>query len=295
MRRIIVFLILTSVVFLLGCSQQLGKPEIREIKNRWGMITDEYTEILTDIVVYNPNPIPIPLKDVQTEVYLNDVKVGVGNALQSEIKASSESTIVISTKIDNDKIPEWWVSHVKNGERSTLTVKGYLVFDLKITEFRFEMPPMVNEIKTDFLKGLSLGSEEFSVGIYKLKVESVKSQWGKVTNDYTEIITTAKVKNENAIPIVITKMKYVIKANGIVIGEGYENETTVIPPKSTADVKFVTRIKNEKIRDWWISHLKNGEKTVMDVLVKPYVEIAGKTYEFDLFKLKYEFKTQLLG
>ncbi len=92
MKRLVVILALALI--LLGCTQSLGKPKIEKIVNRWGNVTEDYTEIVTEITVYNPNPIPIPIKDVLTEVYLNGMKVGEGKSLQSEIKPSSESKII---------------------------------------------------------------------------------------------------------------------------------------------------------------------------------------------------------
>ena len=105
-------ILLVSVLFM-GCAQEgkptIGKPEVREISHEWGKVTTSTTEIITKIVVYNPNPVPIPLKDVLTEIYMNNVKMGEGSALKAEIKASSESTIFVSTKLENGRIPEWWV------------------------------------------------------------------------------------------------------------------------------------------------------------------------------------------
>ncbi len=93
----------------MGCAQEgkqtVGKPEIREISHEWGKITISTTEIITKVVVYNPNPIPLPLKDVLTEIYMNNVKMGKGSALRADIKANSESTVVISTELENGRIP----------------------------------------------------------------------------------------------------------------------------------------------------------------------------------------------
>ncbi|ADB57554.1 LEA type 2 family protein [Archaeoglobus profundus] len=293
MKRLVVILVL-ALIFL-GCSQSLGKPKIEKIVNRWGNVTEDYTEIVTEITVYNPNPIPIPIKDVLTEVYLNGIKVGEGKSLQSEIKPSSESKIVISTKIDNDYIPKWWVSHIKNRETSVLDVKGYLVFDLKITTFKFELPGIHSEFKTDFLGELSSSSQSFRLGIYSVEIESVKAHWGKVDDNVTEIIAVAKVRNDNLIPLLFTRMHYVIKANGIVIGEGYSNVSTVISPKSTAEVPMVLTIETPKLKDWWVNHIRNGERTKLEVLIDPFVEIGGKKFEFSLAKMETTIQTKLLG
>jgi LEA14-like dessication related protein len=87
-------------------------------------------------LVYNPNPVPIPIKKIQVDVYMNGIKMGEGkNIGRQSSKPNGDTTIKLSTKIDNTKIPEWWVSHLKNGEITEFSLKGKIVFDLKITEF----------------------------------------------------------------------------------------------------------------------------------------------------------------
>jgi len=248
--KVLVATILISV-FLLGCAQEgkptIGKPEIKGISHEWGKITTSTTEIITKIKVYNPNLVPLPLKDILTEVYMNDIKMGEGSALKAEIKASSESTIVISTKLENGRIPEWWVSHIKNGEKSTMSVKGYLVFDLKITEFKYPIE-LSNPIETDILSGLSSDTpQKINVGPITLTIKSIKSYWGEVNEDYTEIITLATIYNDNLIPVPITKFHYLVEMNGIKIAEGSSDVATVIQPKSEATLTFVTKLDNKML------------------------------------------------
>ena len=295
---ILVATILISALFL-GCAQEraptIGKPEIREIKHEWGEITLSTTEIITKVRVYNPNPIPLPLKDIMTEVYMNDIKMGEGSALKAEIKANSESTIVISTKLENGRIPEWWVSHVKNNEKSKMTVKGYLVFDLKVTEFKYPIE-LSNPIETNILDGLSSDEpEEVGVGPIKLTIESKKTYWGDVNEEYTEMITLAKIRNDNLIPIPITKFYYSVEMNGIKLAEGVNNVRTVIEPKSDVTLTLVTKLDNKMLDEWWISHIKNGERTKVKITIQPFVEIAGKEFKFTLAEKESEFTTNLLG
>ncbi len=176
-----------------------------------------------------------------------------------------------------------------------LDVKGYLVFDLKITTFKFELPGIHNEFKTDFLEGLSSPSQSFRLSAYNVVVESMNAHWGRVDDKVTEIVAIAKVRNDNLVPLLFTKMHYEIKANGIVIGEGYTNVSTVIPPKSTAEVPIVLTIKTPKLKDWWITHIRNGEKTNIEVFIDSFVEIGGKKFEFSLTKMETTIQTQLLG
>lgn len=292
---ILIVVLISSL--LLGCSGEfgLGEPEVKEISYEWGEITKSTSEIITKIKVYNPNPVPLPLKDVRTEVYLNSIKIGEGSSLNAEIRPSSESTIVLSTKLENSKIPEWWVSHIKNGEKSTMEVTGYLIFDLKITEFKFPFR-LSNSIETDMLSGLiSSVPEKIDAGPITLTVKSVKSHWGNVDEDYTEIITAATIRNDNMIPVTLTKFSYLVEMNGIRVGEGSDNLKTVIQPKSEKTITFVTRIENSKLNAWWISHVTNGERTKVRTVFQPQIEVGGVKFWFNMIYTEYEFTTNLLG
>ena len=286
-------------LLLIGCAQEgkptIGKPEVREISHEWGKVASSTSEIITKVVVYNPNPIPLPLKDVLTEIYMNNVKMGEGSALKADIKASSESTIVISTKLENGRIPEWWVSHIRNGEKSVMNLKGYLVFDLKVTEFKYPIE-LSNAIETDILAGLSSNvPQKIGVGPITLTVKSTKSYWGDVNEDHTEIITMATIYNDNLVPVPITKIQYLVEMNDIRLAEGLSDVATIIQPKSEATLTFVTKLDNRMLDEWWVSHIKNGEKTKVKIVLQPVIEIAGKEFRFTLAEKESVFVTNLLG
>jgi LEA14-like dessication related protein len=273
----------------------VGKPEIREISYSWGKVTEDTTEILVKIKVYNPNPFPIPLKDVEMDVYMNGIKMGEGHAIKAGIEAKSESTIVIAIDLDNNKIPEWWVSHIRNGEKTMVDIKGNLVFDLKVFDFKYPIE-FSNPIETDILSTLSTDKPKtISIDSTEITIRSISTHWGNVDSRYTEIITIADIYNGNPYPIPVTKFSYLIKMNGIKVGEGGEDLNAIIQPKSDAKITLITKIENDKLKEWWVSHIRNGERTEVEVLLKPIVEIAGKKIEFTLTKQTFEFKTGFLS
>jgi len=147
-------------------------------------------------------------------------------------------------------------------------MKGYLIFDLKVTEFRYPIE-LSNAMETDILSGLSSNvPKEIVVGPVSLTIRSTKSYWGDVSEDYTEIITMATIYNENLIPVPITKIHYLVEMNNIRLSEGSSNVATVIQPKSEAT--FVTRLDNRMLDECWVSHIKNGERTKVKIALPGY-------------------------
>ncbi len=291
MKRTIYFLalltLLLSCASLSGCMHQVefGKPEIRDISYEWGEVTKSTTEIITKVKVYNPNPFPLPLKTVLSEVYMGDIKMGEGAALKANIKANSESTIVISTKLDNSNIPQWWVSHIRNNEKSTIKVIASLVFDLKVTDFNYPLE-FSNPIETNILAGLNPKSlKSLKLAPVTLTM-SIESHWGDISEDYTEIITAASIYNDSLYPIPVPKLDCVIQMNEIEIAEGSINGSTTIAPKSETMLTFTTKLDNKMLDDWWVSHIRRGERTEGVGIIK----YSG----FTLFEQEFEFNTNLL-
>ena len=276
------------LIFICGCIGKIGigKPVVEGISNELGEVSREDTEVITKIRVYNPNPFPLPLKDVLTEIHVNGRKIGEGSALKSEIKPSSESLIVVSTKIYNRKIPEWWIEHIKNGEKSRVEFRGHLVFDLKITEFRFPIERS-GEIKTDVLKVLRTKGKTGPV-----RVGSTKPSWGEVNSNYSEILIETVVENENKYSIKITRFYSLVEMNGIRLSDEWQDVEYFLEPKSKKKLDFKIRLNNSRIVDWWVSHVKNGGKTNVKIELKAFLDVGGREVELDLLEKESSFIAQ---
>ncbi|MGC9307907.1 MAG: hypothetical protein ACP5FL_03925, partial [Thermoplasmatota archaeon] len=72
------------------------------------------------------------------------------------VKARSDKTIVTDMVLDNGMLDEWWVSHVRNGERTTFTatigaevqIEGQGLFDVELAEAE-------TTVTSDVLAGLA--------------------------------------------------------------------------------------------------------------------------------------------
>lgn len=295
MKKKYIVTLLISVILLVGCAKsKLGEPEIKSVSHNWGEITDKTTEIVTSIVVYNPNPVPVPIKSIQVEVYMNGIKMGEGkNIGPAELKPSGDTIIKLSTKIDNTKIPEWWVSHLKNGEITEFSLKGNIVFDLKVIEFSWPFEQN-DEFHTDILSEMKFDNLPLDIGPIQLYA-SMFSRWGSITDEKTEIVHEITFHNPNVFPIPVTRMDYEIWMNNIKIGKGTTNNPAWLAPKSDTKLVFKTEIDNTKLDDWWLTHLQRGEKSTVRTEIMPVIEVMGQKFRFTLLKAEDEITTNLLG
>ncbi len=301
MRRTILIGIILIVVILLGGAAYLlfptGKPEIPVIKsitNSWGDITADSSEIKTDILVDNPNAFPIPIKGVEYQIFMNDVRMGSGHSVgEASIPAKSEHTITILSKLDNNKIPEWWVTHISAGENSDAKISGNIMFDLKLTEYKYPIEQTISAVRTNILGGKrSYQVDETSM---EPQVRSIENSWDEVSDDFTEIRTKMIIYNPQLVPIYIERIKYEIYMNEIKMGSGLSEETTLLKPRSDAEISFDTKLENGKLDDWWVTHLKNGERTSLEIKSELVYTVAEKEFTIELPAQKETMVTYILG
>jgi len=127
----------------------LGVPSVAAVDNTFGDVTNETTEVRTDLVVSNPNPVGIGLDGVSVNytVSMNDIEMAQGGREGVRLGAGN-ATIPLETDLRNDAIPSWWVSHVRGGERTTVGIDATVTSDLLGRSAAFSRS---REITTDLL------------------------------------------------------------------------------------------------------------------------------------------------
>jgi LEA14-like dessication related protein len=83
--------------------------------------------------------------------------------------------------------------------------------------------------------------------------------WGNVTDERTEIITTLWVANPNFIGLSSNNLRatYQIELNGVDIAEGEKDGIAIQPGNNT--IQLSTYIINDRIPDWWVKYVENNE------------------------------------
>ena len=135
---------------------------------------------------------------------MNDVRLGSGHSVgEASLPPHGEHTITLSTELKNDKIPQWWVTHIRRGENTDIKIKGNIVFDLKLAEYRYPIERTLSGVRTNILGD----KKSYHVDDTSLEpqVRSIENSWGRVTAGHTEIRTKMVVYNPQ--PIYIERMR----------------------------------------------------------------------------------------
>ena len=314
---VIVVLLMGIVLPNTGCPAveeriEMMKPEIRSITHQWGEVTSATTEVITTINVYNPNPISLPVKKVACDIIMNGIKMGHAETVDLHIEREAEFPIIISTKIDNGKIPDFWVSHLKREEKSEITLDARIIFDLIVIDFTFPYQ-LKRPIETNLLAGLSkvgpivieekvkpfIGPE---VTVFKIVLKSLSGSWGDVTLEKTDLNLTGIIYNDNPYPLVVPKIVYHVDKNGIPLASGETETHYYLAPNSENTIATSVSLETGLMDKWFVSHVRQGERSTFNIVVSLVVELPQEiaqqlgqhTLTIDVWEDSYEFETDIL-
>ena len=237
----------------------LGVPSVAAVDNTFGNVTDETTEVKTDLVVSNPNPIGVGLDGVSANytVSMNDIEMARGGRDGISV-GTGNSTVPLETDLRNDAIPSWWVSHVRNDERTTVDIDANVTSGLLGRSVEFSQG---REVTTDLLGAFNseetrpVNADSALTDDPILYVNETRGAWGSVTEAETPIDMAFTVYNPNLEPYVVTEIGYDITMNGVEMASGQTEEGYVIPSRGTETIEFTTALRNARLDEWWVTHL----------------------------------------
>lgn len=286
---VLALVVLVAVAFAAGV---FGVPSVEEVDNEFGDVNQSTTEIETDVVVSNPNPVgtdPLGVS-IGYSVRMNEVTVADGQKSGLGV-GSGTSTVDLTTMLDNEKIPEWWESHIRNGERTELTIDATVSSSTLLGQ-SITVSPSPETIETDVLSAVNT-EEERPIDVPPtpanpdLVITETRAEWGTVENGSTPIEMQFDVLNPRGdgptgqVPYVVTKLDYVVTMNGITVGEGSTQTEQVIRVGETETLETAAAIRTEKLDEWWVSHLRNDQQTTLVIEFRPTVQledpVSGET------------------
>ncbi|MBX0298128.1 LEA type 2 family protein [Haloarcula nitratireducens] len=278
----------------------LGTPSVVGVDNRFGTVTDETTTIETDLIVNNPNPIGVQLggTTVNYTVSMNDISMASGSKDGLAVTRGNTS-LDFTTQMQNTKIPAWWVSHIRNGERTQLEIDARVHSSLVGQSATI---PHSQEINTDIISQFNstetrpVNANQPVVSDPVLYINRTSASWGETAEAETPINMQFTMYNPKTTPYTVTEIGYDITMNDISVGEGTTDDPHVIPGQSQETITATTTIQNEKLDEWWVSHLKNEQITQLQIDFYARIELpTGNTIRVPLDGLTYtkEIKTDI--
>lgn len=300
------FVALIAVLFVLGI---IGLPDAGLEDNRWGDVENQDVDVITEVTLNNPNPFGFGGNaDVTYDVDLQGVRLAEGEDNGIDI-GSGTNSLNFTTTLFAENLPPWWSSHLNNGEVSQLEADA--TADVSLGPLSGSPGTTVErQVETDIEGALNESSDEFE-GEYSLtgsglqvepsiEVEDATTEWGEVTEEQTEIVTTMTIRNDNPFPIPTPAFAGGVETNGeslvdwqagevrVLDGEGNEvlGEEALIPPNEAEERTFVADMNNENVSVWFPTHVDSEqpagepgvEFTDMVITAQLAVEINGERF-----------------
>nr|WP_255457579.1 LEA type 2 family protein [Halorussus sp. JP-T4] len=264
-------------------------PTVASVERDWSA-TDAGTRFSNTVVVDNPNGANSTLSDVALDaeyrVALNDVTL-VEDGTEATL-APGRTELEFGGNVGDRTIKRWWVSHVENGERTALTTESRAVADLGFARLPVGLPAENRTFETDMLGGFASGDEAVTVrGRTVARLHDVNATWGDATLARSPMVIAGKVTNERSRPLTVVKFGYEITANDVVLADNESRVGTTIPGGTTQDIETTGYLDNDRIPEWWVSHLERGEQSELDVSYYAVVEYRGQQKRIALDSMSY--------
>lgn len=281
----------------------VGTPDVVGVDNSFGPVDEAETVIESDLLIHNPNPIGLTLGGVtiEYEIRLNEIPMANGTREGVAVERGN-STVPFETTMDNDRIPDWWVSHLRNGEFTTLTVHADI--HSAFADRTVGAPTVEREIETDLVEAFNsdedreLEANSAVVPDPVLVVRETRGEWGAVSQSTTEIRMELDLYNPREFPIVLSEIGYDVAMNDVEMGDGETDRSVVIPPGEERTVAATFRLDNANLDEWWVTHLQNAQTTTLtaDFYVRVNLsEGGGDTVRIPLDTMEQTIETDIFG
>lgn len=270
----------------------LGAPSVTGVENRFAGVNETATTIESNLTVSNPNPFGASLGGLTVDyaVDMNDIRMADGTKDGVAISRGT-STLPFTTTMANERIPAWWVSHIRGGEQTTLTVNADV--HSSTAGRTFDAPQVTRAVDTDLLSQFN-SSEPQPVNASApvasdpvLYINQTNATWGEVTNETTELDITFVVYNPKSYPIGTTEVGYDISMNDVTLGEGETEKSVVIPPGETRTIETTTRIQNQNLDEWWVTHIERNQVSQLRIDFSARLDLRATTVTVPLTSLDY--------
>jgi LEA14-like dessication related protein len=125
---------------------------VEEIDARWGEPDGGSVPVHVEARVENPTRVPVAFSDIVCDVRMNGVKVGEGGTGGGfSLSAGETDEVGIRVTIEDEPLPDWWRTHVENGEETEITAEVHGAVDVLGRRLRIPLISYTGSLETDVL------------------------------------------------------------------------------------------------------------------------------------------------
>ncbi len=298
-KRIVVVVAILGVILLAAAVGfgVLGAPAIDSVENSFGEVTDTESVVETTVHIDNPNPVGASLEGLvgNYSIRMNQVPMATGEIDGIDLGSENDS-IALTTTLQNERITEWWPTHIDQDESSDVRI------DVTVSSDRFDRTlehTHQTAVETDLLAAFNsdetraVNADHDLADDPVLYINETRANWDEVTDSETPIDMSFLVYNPNIEPYVITQTAYEISMNDIQVGEGHTEREYVIEGGGREELDLTTTIDATALDEWWASHLDEDvhghQVSELRIEFAAVIELpTGEEISVDLDALTYE-------
>jgi len=275
-------------------------PEVTGTSQEWGAVTDERTDIETTATLSAPEQEINDLLtlDIEQRTAVNGVRVATGSTTVGTVTAG-ETQLSFTSPMDNGETPEWWARHLNRGEESVVATVPTATADVGITKFDTDLAERRGTTETDVLADMNGERDETITvdGREALTVERVQSSWGEATPETAPLDVRTTVSNELPARMTITDIRYRVTLNEVVLADRKAPNSHRIPGGETRTLPIAMELDNGKMDEWWPTHVRNGERSRLNVTVIATAEsrLGSERRPLDALGQNSTFETDMLN
>lgn len=303
---VVVVLILAGSGYLAITSGAVPKPSagVQDFGD-WGNVTNHQTEVVTTFWTTNPYPVDLTTGNALHARYslsLNGVTVARGARKKVDLPRGN-TTQTQSTYVQNGRLTHWWVNFIKTNETIHATAHGNIRITTPVKDWSYQaskshtqfahQTPILDSLAraTERTEGRYIRTQHVDFGsihrnvIVGAEVQDATATWGSVNQNRTTVLVRFRIHNPSkTVPIVVepTGLRMRADVNGITMfhsgsGVASANSTRqkLLLPGETRDVVIPITMDNDKVDDWFRSHVRNGERSTIAVHTQLVIDPLG--------------------
>lgn len=287
-----------------------------EDRGDWGEVSNNSVEIVSSGWVNNPNSFKLNISslDIGYSVKMNNVKLAEGGKEGLYIPAEDNTTLDVSTELIPERAPKWWVSHIRNDEKSRLNVPVNLQLDVFGYPVVIDGVSYTDSIETD-IESMMDSAVSSIEGTYSyetvpetvvapgaetdIEVRKGSAKFGKVSSESTNLLVDLTLHNPNDYTIPTPQFNGNLRMNGIELASWQANEVNgfntgnaKLNAGETREVRFKLGIDNSKMDEWFVTHASNSERTDGQMKIRLGFDLFGTTASLPPNGIKCDFRLQ---